>query len=66
MKNEPTQDETTADLALRCARPDAFDNFDRAVRASLSVSKESILQEEARVKKMRARRRGKKSGDAVK
>ena len=53
--------ETIADLASRCERPDAFSNFDRAVRASLSVSKEAILKEEARVKKSRARRRMKKA-----
>ena len=57
MKKEPTQAETIAALALRCEVPNQFENFDMAVRASLSVSKESILNEEARLKKLRARKR---------
>lgn len=62
MKTNPeVQANTTADLALRCARPDAFQNFDRVVRTSLSVPKEGVLKEEARVKKQRARQRAKKS-----
>jgi len=61
MKNQPTQADTIADIAARCDRPDQFSNFDRAVQASLSVSKEAVLKEEARQKKSRARRRAKKS-----
>jgi hypothetical protein len=57
----PTQAETIAVLAARCEDSDRFDKFDRAVRVSLSVSKEAALEEEARLKKLRARRRAKKS-----
>jgi len=60
MKTEPTQAETIADLALRCERPDQFARFDRGVRASLTVSKESILKEETRQKRLRAKRRARK------
>jgi hypothetical protein len=60
MKKEPTQAETIAALALRCEVPNQFENFDMAMRASLSVSKEAILKEEARTKKLRARKRTKK------
>jgi len=60
MNHEPTQAETIAALALRCDGPDQAEKFDRAVRASLSVSKEAVLKEEARQKKLRAKRRSKK------
>ncbi len=59
MKHEPTQAETIAALALRCERPDQFANFDRGVRASLTVSKEAVLKAEAQEKRARARRRSK-------
>jgi len=52
-----TQAETIADLAVRCAGPNEFQNFDQAVRKSLSVSKEAILKEDARWKRERARKR---------
>jgi len=60
-----SQDETIADLAARCARPDQFENFDRAVRKSLTVPREAILKEDARWKRERARRtkrRARKTG----
>jgi hypothetical protein len=55
-----TQAETIADLNVRCAGPDQFQNFDRGVRACLSVPKEALLKEEARQKRLRARRRARK------
>jgi|HubBroStandDraft_2_1064218.scaffolds.fasta_scaffold444984_1 hypothetical protein len=61
MKSQPTQVETIADLAARGERPDQFANFDRGVRASLSVSKEAVLKAEALGKRSRARKRAKKS-----
>jgi hypothetical protein len=60
MKHEPTQAETIADIALRCEGPDQFSNFDRAFRRSLTIPKEAVLKEEARLKKLRARRQAKK------
>ena len=58
--NTKTQAETIADLNARCAGPDQFQNFDRGVRACLSVPKEALLKEEARQKRLRARRRARK------
>jgi hypothetical protein len=55
-----SQAETIAELNARCAGPDQFEKFDRGVRASLSVSKEAVLKEEARQKRARARKRAKK------
>ena len=55
-----TQAETIADLAARCAGPNEFQNFDRAVRKSLTVPREAVLKEDARWKRERARRRSKK------
>jgi hypothetical protein len=55
-----TQTETIADLSVRCAGPDQFQNFDRGVRECLSVPKEALLKEEARQKRLRARRRARK------
>jgi hypothetical protein len=55
-----TQAETISDLNVRCAGPDQFQNFDRGVRACLSVPKEALLKEEARQKRLRARRRARK------
>ena len=60
MKRAPTQAETIADLNERCERPDQFANFDRGVRASLSVSKEAVLKAEVLQKRSRARTRAKK------
>jgi len=51
-----SQAETIADLAVRCAGPNEFENFDRAFRRSLTVPKEAALKEEARWKRERARR----------
>ena len=56
-----TQAETIADLNARCAGPDQFQNFDRGVRACLSVPKEAVLREEVRQKRLRARKRARKS-----
>jgi len=61
MKQGPTQAETIAAIALRCDGPDQFQNFDRGVRASLSVSKDAVVKAEAQEKRSRARRRAKKS-----
>jgi hypothetical protein len=55
-----TQAETIAELNARCEGPNQFEHFDRGVRASLSVSKEAVMKEEARLKRLRARRRAKK------
>ena len=55
-----TQAETISDLNVRCAGPDQFQNFGRGVRACLSVPKEALLKEEARQKRLRARRRARK------
>jgi hypothetical protein len=55
-----SQAETIADLNVRCDGPNQFDNFDRGIRASLSVPKEAVLKEEARLKRARARKRAKK------
>jgi hypothetical protein len=49
-----------AELNARCEGPNQFDNFDRGVRASLRVSKEAVVKEEARLKRLRAKRRAKK------
>ena len=66
MKADPetkaqVQAETIAAIAARCDGPNQFENFDRAFRHSLTVSKEAVLKEEARQKKQRARQRAKKS-----
>jgi hypothetical protein len=66
MKKESTQAETIAALALRCEVPNQFENFDMAVRASLSVSKEAIVKEEARLKKLRVRKRSRKDTSPTK
>ena len=55
-----SQADTIADLAARCAGPNQFDNFDRAFRATLTVSKAALLKEEAKIKRSRARKRAKK------
>ena len=48
-------------LSAQCEGPDQFENFDRGVRASLSVPKEVVMKEEARQKRVRAKKRIKKS-----
>jgi len=50
------QAETIADLSVRCAKPDEFENFDRAFRKSLKISKEALLKEDARWKMARAKK----------
>jgi hypothetical protein len=60
MNDPDLQKKTIAELASRCEGPDQFGNFDRAFRASLTVSKEAVMKEEARQKRLRAKRRGRK------
>ena len=60
MKNTDLQAKTILDLADRCDNPNQFTNFDHAFRASLTVSKDTVLKEEARLKKLRAKGRTKK------
>lgn len=60
MKHELTQAETVAAISARCDGPNQFQNFDRAFRHSLTVSKEAVLKEETRLKKQRARKRARK------
>jgi transcriptional regulator GlxA family with amidase domain len=58
-----SQAETIAELSARCDGPNQFENFDRAFRASLNVSKAALLKEEERLKRARARKkRAKKHG----
>ena len=57
-----TQAETIADLSARCAGPNEFQNFDRAFRASLTVTKETVLKEDARWKRAQAKKRAKRNG----
>ena len=57
-----SQAETIADLNARCAGPNQFENFDRAVRQSLTVPREAILKEDARWKRARAKKRTRKTG----
>jgi hypothetical protein len=59
MKNEPTQAETIADIALRCDGANQFENFDRMFRHSLTIPKAAVVKEEARLKRLRAKRRTK-------
>jgi hypothetical protein len=55
-----SQAETLAELSVRCEGPDQFERFDRAFRASLTVPKATLLKEEARIKRSRAKKRTKK------
>jgi len=55
------QAETIAAIAARCEGPNQFENFDRAFRHSLTIPKEAIVKEEARLKRARAKRRAEKS-----
>jgi hypothetical protein len=57
-----SQAETIADLAVRCAGPSQFENFDRAFRRSLSVPKGAILKEQAERRQAREKRRSRKTG----
>ncbi len=54
------QAETIAAISARCDGPNQFENFDRAFRHSLTVSKDAVVKEEDRLKKQRARQRAKK------
>jgi hypothetical protein len=56
-----SQAETIAELNARCVGANQFQNFDRAFRKTLTVSKPALLKEEARQKRARARRRAKKT-----
>jgi len=47
-------------IAARCDGPNQFENFDRRFRHSLTISKEAVVKEEARQKRLRAKRRTKK------
>lgn len=53
------QAKTIAELSARCDGPDQFENFDRAFRHSLTVSKAAVVKEEARQKRLRAKKRDK-------
>lgn len=55
------QAETIAAISARCEGPNQFQNFDNAFRHSLTLSKDAVVKEEARLKKQRARKRAKKS-----
>jgi hypothetical protein len=59
--NMKSQAETIAELNARCDGANQFEKFDRGVRASLSVTKEAVLKEKARQKKLRAMRRNRKA-----
>jgi hypothetical protein len=54
------REKTIAELAARCEGPGQFQSFDRAFRHSLTLSKDAVLKEETRQKKLRARRRAAK------
>jgi len=56
-----SQTETIADLDARCVGPNQFEDFDRAFRKSLTVSKEAVQKEEATAKRTRAKKRGRKT-----
>jgi hypothetical protein len=60
VKHAPTQAETIASIAARCEGPDQFRNFDSAFRHSLTIPKAAVVKEEARQKRLRAKRRTKK------
>jgi len=56
-----SQAETIAELNARCDGANQFDNFDRAFRNTLTVSKAAVTKEEARLKRARAKKRAKKT-----
>ncbi|MGI8960362.1 MAG: hypothetical protein ACR2IV_11495 [Bryobacteraceae bacterium] len=58
---QKSQAETIAELNARCDGPNQFQNFDSAFRKSLTVSKAALLKEEARLKRVRARKRAKRT-----
>jgi len=57
-----TQAETISDLSARCAGPNQFENFDRALRQLLTVPKAAVLKEDARWKRARAKKRAMRNG----
>lgn len=59
--SEELQARTIAELSARCDGPDQFENFDRAFRHSLTLQKDAVVKQEARLKKSRARQRAKKA-----
>jgi hypothetical protein len=65
MKTDPAerariQAEAIAAIAARCDGPNQFETFDSAFRHSLTLSKDAVVQEEARLKRLRAKRRANK------
>lgn len=60
MKNLDLSENALKELAQRCDGPDQFENLDRAFRHSLTLSKDAVLKEEARLKRLRARKRARK------
>jgi hypothetical protein len=59
--SEAERSRTIDELNARCDGPNQFDNFDRAFRKTLTVSKSALLKEEARLKRARTRKRAKKT-----
>ena len=58
MKSDPKlRAKTIVELGARCEGQDQFENFDRAVRTLLTVSKSAVLKEETRLKRLRKKRR---------
>jgi hypothetical protein len=51
----------TEELQAKCNAENQFDDFDRAFRKTLTVSKPAFLKEEARLKRARAKKRAKKT-----
>jgi hypothetical protein len=60
-----SQAEMFAELNARCDGPNQFENFDRAFRKSLTVSKVAVLKEEARLKRARAKKRPRKPAESA-
>jgi hypothetical protein len=58
-----SQSETLQDLNARCDGPNQFENFDRAFRHSLTLSKQAVEKEEERLKRARAKKRAAKKAD---
>jgi hypothetical protein len=52
-----SQAETISELAARCEGPNQFENFDRAFRQMLTVPKSSVLKDDAKWKRARAKKR---------
>ena len=60
MISQEDREKTLKELSQRCEGPNQFQNFDRMFRHSLTIPKEAVVKEEARLKRLRARRRPKK------